>query len=343
MGKIANAISRGADTVRIAAISSVLLVALLTIIVVAASCGRVNNNETLKNPAFRIGGTVSGLTGTLVLQDNGADDLTLSANGSFVFAISVANGATYAVTVKTQPAGLTCSIAHGSGTVNGADVAGVTVICSAEAYTVSGTVSGLSGTLVLQNNAADDLTLTADGVFTFATSVASGATYAVTVKISPAGLTCSVANGSGTVDSGNVAGVTVVCSTESFTVGGTVSGLSGTLVLQNNAADDLTLTADGAFTFATPVASGATYAVTVKTSPAGLTCSVANGSGTVEGDNVAGVIVVCSAESFTVGGTVSGLSGTLVLQNNAADNLTLTADGAFTFATPVASGAQPMP
>lgn len=37
------------------------------------------------------------------------------------------------------------------------------------------------------------------------------------------------------------------------TIGGTVTGLSGTLVLQNNAEDDLTLTQDGAFVFATPV------------------------------------------------------------------------------------------
>src|SRR5260370_36972117 len=35
---------------------------------------------------FTIGGTVTGLTGTgLILQDNGGDDLTLSANGAFAF------------------------------------------------------------------------------------------------------------------------------------------------------------------------------------------------------------------------------------------------------------------
>ncbi|MCS6972224.1 MAG: hypothetical protein NZL89_04295, partial [Leptospiraceae bacterium] len=37
-------------------------------------------------------------------------------------------------------------------------------------YTVGGTVTGLSGTLVLQNNGGDDLILTADGNFTFATA-----------------------------------------------------------------------------------------------------------------------------------------------------------------------------
>ena len=38
---------------------------------------------------------------------------------------------------------------------------------------------------------------------------------------------------------------------EVFAVGGAVSGLSATLVLRNNGADDLTLSADGAFTYPT--------------------------------------------------------------------------------------------
>src|SRR3989339_1333962 len=56
-----------------------------------------------------------------------------------------------------------------------------------------------------------------------------------------------------------------------YTVGGTVSGLSGTVVLTNNGGDDLTLTANGAFTFATAVADGGSYNVQVKTQPSGQT------------------------------------------------------------------------
>ncbi len=196
-------------------------------------------------------------------------------------------------------------------------------------------MSGLSGSLVLQDNGADNLTVTANGPFTFATGLASGAAYAVTVKTQPAGQTCTVANGSGTMGSANVTNVAVSCSANpTFTVGGTVSGLSGTVVLQDNGADNLTVTANGPFTFATGLASGAAYAVTVKTQPAGQTCTVANGSGTMGSANVTNVAVSCSANpTFTVGGTVSGLSGTVVLQDNGADNLTVTANGPFTFAT----------
>ena len=55
------------------------------------------------NPTFTVGGTVSGLSGTVVLQDNGADNLTVTANGPFTFATALAPGAAYAVTVKTNP------------------------------------------------------------------------------------------------------------------------------------------------------------------------------------------------------------------------------------------------
>ena len=105
-------------------------------------------------------------------------------------------------------------------------------------------------------------------------------------------------------------------------------------MLQDNGGDNLSLTASGSFTFATTLASGAAYSVTVKTNPSGQTCTVSAGSGTVASANVTNVAVSCAAAaSFSVGGTVSGLSGTVVLQDNGGDNLSLTASGSFTFAT----------
>lgn len=82
------------------------------------------------------------------------------------------------------------------------------------------------------------------------------------------------------------------------TVGGTASGRTAgdTLVLQNNGADDLSITANGVFTFATPVALSGAYAVTVLTTPAGKTCTVGNGSGTA-GANVTNVTVTCAPVS----------------------------------------------
>lgn len=67
-----------------------------------------------------IGGTVTGLpTGnTVTLQNNGTDDITVGANGSFWFSDTIADGETYSVTVKTQPADATCTVTSGSGTVS---------------------------------------------------------------------------------------------------------------------------------------------------------------------------------------------------------------------------------
>ena len=115
--------------------------------------------------------------------------------------------------------------------------------------------------------------------------MADGTAYGVTVKTNPSGQTCTVSNGSGTVSGANVTNVAVNCvATPFYSVGGTVSGLSGTVVLQDNGGDDLSVSAKGSFTFATKVADGSAYSVTVQdaTRPA-RAARVSNGSGTVAG------------------------------------------------------------
>ena len=252
---------------------------------------------------YSVGGSLSGLSGTVVLQDNGGDDLTLTANGGFSFATKLADGAGYGVTVKGNPSGQSCSVANGSGSINSANVTNVAVTCaSSPTYSVGGSLSGLSGTVVLQDNGGDDLTLTANGGFSFATKLADGAGYGVTVKGNPSGQTCSVANGSGSINSANVTNVAVTCaSSPTYSIGGSLSGLSGTVVLQDNGGDDLTLTANGGFSFATKLADGAGYGVTVKGNPSGQTCSVANGSGSINSANVTNVAVTCSTPPATGG------------------------------------------
>jgi len=124
-----------------------------------------------------------------------------------------------------------------------------------------------------------------------------------------------------------------------YLVGGTVTGLaSGTSVaLRNGAGDTITVSANGSFTFSTPEASGASYAVTVLTPPTGQTCSVIAGSGTVSAANVTSVHVDCSIKTFTISGTVSGLNtgAQVTVQNNAGDSTTLNTNGPFSFATPI--------
>jgi hypothetical protein len=295
-----------------------------------------------------ISGSVSGLPSgaKLVLEDNGVDILTLSANAAFSFAAPVNYNSVYAVTVVSQPTGATCTVSNGIGAGVTAAVTNVTVACSTKTYPVSGALSGLaSGAhLVLQNNGADALSLSANGAFKFAIPVAFDGSYAVTVSTSPTQATCSVMHGVGAGVTAAVTGVSVLCSADTYTISGTVSGLAAgsQVTLDDNAADALTVTANGVFTFATPVVAGGSYAVTVGTQPTGETCTVSGGQGSLLGGNVSNVSVICATSTFTIGGTLSGLvtgAGIQVtLDNNGADPLTLTTNGAFTFATPVAYG-----
>ena len=288
---------------------------------------------------YSFSGTVSGLTGTgLVLQNNGGDNLSITADGSFSFATALADTSTYAVTVNTQSSGQICSVSNGSGTLAGSNITNVLVSCIAiPTYTIGGTVSGLSGSgLVLQNNLGDDLAISANGTFTFATDLLDSSSYSVTIKTQPISpnQTCTVNNGSGTL-SANVTNVTVACTTNTYTIGGNVSGLSGTgLVLQNNAANDLSITANGGFNFTSALADGSSYAVTVKTQPTSQFCSVTTGIGTLAGANITAVNVSCGdVPTYSIGLSVSGLTGNLVLQNNGGDDLSISTNGSFTFPT----------
>jgi N-acetylneuraminic acid mutarotase len=292
---------------------------------------------------YNIGVTASGVSATgLVLQDNGGDNLSISMNGTINFNAPVASGSNYAVTVLTPPLGETCTIGNGSGTIVSSNVSNVSVTCTINSYPIGGTLSGLLGghTVVLQDNAGNSATLSANGTFSFSTPVLSGSNYAVTVLTQPSGQNCAVTNGSGIVAGSAVTNVTVACSDNTYNIGVTVSGVirSG-LVLQDNGADNLPVSINESINFNTPIASGSSYAVTILTQPAGESCLVTNGSGTVANANI-NIVVTCTPNTYTIGGSVSGLSGNLVLQDNgSADMLTLSANSTFTFGTPISSGA----
>ena len=91
-------------------------------------------------PVYTISGLVTGLNGTLVLQVNGGNDLTVTGNGTTTAAVAMAtaltSGASYAVTVKTQPTNppQLCTVTGGSGTVfsnssTGGTITGLAVTC----------------------------------------------------------------------------------------------------------------------------------------------------------------------------------------------------------------------
>jgi hypothetical protein len=315
----------------------------------SVGCGSSSNSKTPPPTTYTIGGTVTGLSGTgLVLQDNGGNNLAVSASGAFTFTTAIASGSDYKVTVLTQPSSpvQSCVVTSASGTAT-ANVTSVSIACTTTTYTIGGTISGLVGTgLVLQDNGLDNLTVDANETkFTFATALDTGAAYKVTVLTQPSVPTqnCVVSSGSGTA-SANVTSVSIACTTVTYTVSGTISGLIGTgLVLQDNLGSNLPVAANATtFIFGTGVGDGTSYDITVLTQPSTpvQNCVVSNASGT-SGVNVTNVKVTCTTTTYTIGGTVVGLTGTgLVLQDNSGDNLTVNAGATtFTFATALDAGA----
>jgi uncharacterized repeat protein (TIGR03803 family) len=127
----------------------------------------------------------------------------------------------------------------------------------------------------------------------------------VAVAFLAVGIGCSVAGCGGGGGSGG-GGIT------SYTIGGIVAGLaSGTQVtLENNGTDSLTVTANGSFSFATPLVSGASYSIRVQSHSLGQACSVNSGAGTVLAANVASVTVTCMPGSESILYSFGPSSGT---------------------------------
>jgi hypothetical protein len=249
--------------------------------------------------AFAVGGNVTNLSGSgLVLQLGGAGDLPISARGGFAFAQPVASGSSYEVTIKEQPTNpwQTCSVGAGDGTVASAPVTDVVVSCATDAFAVGGSVSGLSGSGLVLGNGADGVAVTSEvGSFELP-AVASGASYSVVVVAQPEwpSQTCTVVDGTGVVGGAPVTGISVTCAIDSFTVGGTATGMPLEGLVLVNGEETVTLDFDGPWHFPVPVDSGSWYDVQVVSQPPTLFCSIEVGSGEVGLGPVTTIVVSCS-------------------------------------------------
>jgi formylglycine-generating enzyme required for sulfatase activity len=77
-----------------------------------------------------------------------------------------------------------------------------------------------------------------------------------------------------------------------YRIGGTVTGLVGSgLVLSCNGNEDLSISADGAFTFPTPLPDNSEYSITIKSQPSDSICEVTNGNGVISSADVTDISV----------------------------------------------------
>lgn len=164
-----------------------------------------------------LGGTITGVTKPgMVLTNNGGSDyeIPVPSNGtgatSFFFPTLISSDDKYDVQVKSKPTNVDqCTLIQNTGRA-GFDVNTIRITCTFKTQALTGTVSNLKNELVLVNG-SDRVTVPA-GATTFAMArVAQDAPYGVSILANPAGQSCTIANGVGTVGAADVNNVTVTC------------------------------------------------------------------------------------------------------------------------------------
>jgi hypothetical protein len=182
-----------------------------------AACGGKGNGS------LNLGVQVIGLDrGGLVLQNNGGDDLEINTAGTanYFFKTLMAPDSQFNVTIKTTPANVTCKTGNNTGKINYYTYLQSSVTCTADPYTLGGTVSsvvnGISGPLsadglVLANGAQTLAVANGASTWQFATPIGNQNVYGVTVLTQPTGQKCEVSKGTGTMPARNVVDVVVTC------------------------------------------------------------------------------------------------------------------------------------
>jgi len=194
-----------------------LAFSVLSLLACGSSGSDDDANNTQQTVSYFINVNVTGLQGSLILLNNNTDSLTIDMVGLHSFATKIPDGDTYSVTVQTQPADQICTVNNASGTINGSNITDISISC-ANLYNLGGVVTGLSGTLEIQNNVADTLLLSTNGGFTFNQRVAVGDLYNVQISQNPASRVCSIANASGQVAEADITNINILCSTTNTTV-----------------------------------------------------------------------------------------------------------------------------
>ena len=152
-----------------------------------------------------VSGTLAGMGVGLrvVLQNNGADTITVSDNGSFTFPTKLPSLGAFNVSVLTQPVGQFCTIVRPTGVIPTDGNQANTTIITCAANSLGANVSGLAaGRTVTLSNAGVQLVVNANGIATFPGLLLGNTSYNVTVATQPAGQFCTLAGATGAIAAG---------------------------------------------------------------------------------------------------------------------------------------------
>ena len=271
---------------------------------------------TLHTTATLAGGNnpTGTITFTLVFNDTLVDTETVSVNGNSTYATPTG----YTLPYTNAPGTYTWTVTY-TGDDNNPSESTSSGSITASAATVTVTANNAS---MEQGDAFPPFTASYSG-FVNGEGVAdiTPATMFTTTATSssPPGMYAITASGaSGGYYQFSYQPGTLTITRAMRTVSGTVNGLpaGASVQLQNNGGDTTTVSANGGFSFSTPVAQGDSYSVSVLTQPNAATCTVRQGTGTMGATSVSNVAVDCTANltiqtsglgSLQVGQAVSGV------------------------------------
>lgn len=173
-------------------------------------------------------------------------------------------------------------------------------------YTVQGSVSGLTVDGLQLVNGGQTLVVPKGATsFAFPQQIDYGTEYDITIGQNPEFFTCGVAGGKGSAGYTVSIGAVVRCDPNSYTVGGTYSGLvsvekellpgatvetdvANKVTLINGSGSQVELSSatatSGTFTAAT-LTNGEVYSISILTQPKNLTCTLANQNGVIRAPN----------------------------------------------------------
>ena len=235
---------------------------------------------------------------------------------------------------------------------------------SVDTYTIGGTVAGHTGEVSLKLTYGEETeTLkieTGTDKFTFAAKLEDKQSFTIDVT-APQGQSCSSSVTQGTIVNANITNVTVTCSGDApttYTVSGSVTGADDysqiTITLSHGDAGpppanivsmETTPNTDGTFTFDIPANKVYLLSVASATTDEVCTPDVTTFSAPIT-TNVTDADIVCApaaANTYTVGGTISGLANgeaitlTLTPTGSVAETKVITGD-AFVFNTRLTNG-----
>lgn len=99
-------------------------------------------------PTYKLEGTISGLSGDLVISDGNQHTITLSTNGTFSFSpATYKKGDAYEVVIQQQPDGQECRVANYHGAFTSASIKNVEIVCSTPGTVVNACASPANTTV----------------------------------------------------------------------------------------------------------------------------------------------------------------------------------------------------